>query len=297
MQCTLERASRADLPELARLMDAALLADLKDAVGGLVHVLEERAALTTDTLQLLRTLPELVRIVRYGDVRGTDTGMVLALVEGMVPRVAVGLHAACSGLNVEGSTPLMEPLRAAHEAMRLVGREELTLLWRQALRRLLPEESGVHASLRGLATRLLLDDEVLSVEEVASLMGLALSPAAEPEDSAGWLSSFLGESAMVLLHDDALWNLVDEWLLSLPGERFTMVLPMLRRTFTEFSAPERRQLAERARRGAGAGTPHHGRDSSFAWDEERAALPVPLLRNILGLAEKGAAVNERGAHG
>ena len=294
VRCTLERASRADLPELARLMDAALLADLKDAVGGLVRALEERAALTTDTLQLLRTLPELVRVARYGDVRGTDTGMVLALVEGMVPRIAVGLHAACSGLNAEGTAPLMDPLRAANDAMRLVGREELTLMWRQALRRLLAEESGVHASLRGLSARLLFDAEVLSVEEVASLMGLALSPASEPEDSAFWISSFLGESAMVLLHDDALWSLVDEWMLTLSDERFTMVLPMLRRTFTGFSAPERRQLAERARRGSAAGVSFREPVRVSVWNEERAARPVPLLRKILGLAGSGAEVNAHG---
>ena len=291
---TLDRASRANLPELAALMDAALLADLGEAVEGLVRTLENLAALTTDTLQLLRTLPELVRVARYGDVRGTDTGMVLALVDGMVPRVIVGLHAALSGLNAESSAELSAPLRAAHEAIRLSGREELALMWRQALRRLLAEESGVHAVLRGLAARLLFDDESLPLDEVASLMSLALSPASEPEESAGWLSSFLGESAMVLLHDDMLWTLVDQWLTTLPAERFKSVLPMLRRTFTEFSAPERRQLAERARRAPGSGGA--GAAQSFDRDEARAALPLPFLRKILGLAAPHAGENERGAH-
>ena len=294
---TLDRASRADLPELAKLMDAALLADLAEAVGGLVKALEDRAALTTDTLELLRTLPELVRVARYGDVRGTDTGMVLALVAGIVPRVAVGLHAACSGLNAEGSAELGAPLRAAHEAMRLAGKEELALMWRQALRRLLPEESGVNAVLRGLAARLLFDDEALSVDKVAQQMSLALSAAAEPEDAAGWLSAFLGDSAMILLHDDTLWRLVDEWLLSLPDGQFTTVLPMLRRTFTEFSAPERRQLAERARRAGNAGAAGAQAAQSSERDEARAALPLPFLRKILGLAGTGAAEGERGAHG
>lgn len=294
---TLDRASRADLPELAKLMDAALLADLGEAVGGLVRALEDRAALTTDTLELLRTLPELVRVARYGDVRGTDTGMVLALVEGIVPRVAVGLHAACSGLNAEGSAELGAPLRAAHEAMRLAGKQELALMWCQALRRLLPEESGVNAVLRGLAARLLFDDEELSVDEVAQQMSLALSAAAEPEDAAGWLSAFLGDSAMILLHDDTLWRLVDEWLVSLPDGPFTTVLPMLRRTFTEFSAPERRQLAERARRAENAGSVGGLVELPSERDEARAALPLPFLRKILGLAGAGAAESERGAHG
>lgn len=292
----LDMASRADLPELAKLMDAALLADLGEAIDGLVHTLEERAALTTDTLQLLRTLPELVRVARYGDVRGTDTGMVLALVEGIVPRVTVGLHAACSGLNEEGSEALTAPLRAAHEAIRLIGREHLVLLWRQALCRIMTEESGVHAVIRGLAVRLLFDDEALSLEDIASQMSLALSSASEPEDSAAWISSFLGESAMVLLHDDMLWRLVDQWLAMLPERQFVNVLPVLRRTFTDFSAPERRQLAERARRAPVAESSHDiGRN--VEWNEERTALPLPLLRKILGFGTEGTKANERGTHG
>ena len=293
----LDLASRADLPEMARLMDAALLADLSEAVGGLVHTLENKAALTTDTLQLIRTLPELVRVVRYGDVRGTDTGMVLALVEGMVPRICVGLHAALSGLNEDGSAELAEPLRSANAAVRLMGREELSLMWRQALGRMLSEESGVHAVLRGLSARLLFDDEVLSVEEIASHMSLALSSASEPEHAAAWLSSFLGESAMVLLHDDTLWNLVDQWLVALPERQFVNVLPVLRRTFTEFSASERRQLAERARRAPSAELAGHESTLRAEWDENRAALPLPLLRKILGLGPHTAAANTRGAHG
>ncbi len=294
---TLDRASRADLPELAELMDGALLADLGEAVDGLVRALQDRAALTTDTLQLLRTLPELVRVVRYGDVRGTDTGMVLALVEGMVPRVAVGLHTACSGLDAESSSELAGPLRSAHEAIRLAGREELTRMWNQALRCLLPEKSGAHAVIRGLAARLLFDDNALALEDVASQMALALSPASEPESAASWLSSFLGESAMVLLHDDSLWGLVDQWLTGLSDERFTAVLPMLRRTFTEFSAPERRQLAERASRAPSAGAELSETVLHPAWDEERAALPLPFLRNILGLTGNSEAIIARGAHG
>ncbi|WP_294556207.1 DUF5682 family protein [uncultured Mailhella sp.] len=280
--CTKDRASRADLAELVRLVDVALLADLDGIIDDLAERVRERAALATDTLELLSALPELVRLARYGDVRGTDTGMVLTLVEGMVPRVAVGLHAASSGLDEDSSRPLGEALRAVHESLRLMNREDLSSQWHAALRRLIPEESGVHACLRGLATRLLFDDDILSAEEVATQMGLALSPASEPEAAAAWLSSFLGQSAMLLMHDDGLWGMVDAWLAGLSDNQFTAVLPMLRRTFTGFSAPERRQLAERARRAprSSASAPV-GKD---AWDEARAVLPLPLLRRMLGLA-------------
>lgn len=290
---TADLASRADLAELVRLVDASLLADLGGIIGRLAEAVSARAALSTDTVELLSALPELVRLARYGDVRGTDTGMVLTLVEGMVPRVSVGLHSACIGLDEDSSLPLGEKLRAAHDALRRMNKEELSAQWHTALQRLVPEESGVHACLRGLAARLLFDNDVLSAQDVAVQMGLALSPASEPEASAAWLSSFLGQSAMLLMHDDTLWSMVDAWLAALSEDQFVAVLPMLRRTFTAFSAPERRQLAERARRG-GAAVSVVSRGTEER-DEERAALPIPLLRRLLGLA--GTEKDGEGMHG
>lgn len=45
---------------------------------------------------------------------------------------------------------------------------------------------------------------------------------------------------------------------------------MLRRTFSGFSAPERRQLGERAKRAAGKPMQ---KQAETRWDAERAALP------------------------
>ena len=90
----------------------------------------------------------------------------------------------------------------------------------------------------------------------------------------------------MLLHDDALWGLVDAWLAELSDAHFIHVLPMLRRTFTAFSAPERRQIAERARRAASRnGNARSASLSGEAWNEERAALPVPFLRRLRGLEQ------------
>lgn len=282
-----ELAEQADLPELARLVDTALSANLPGALQGLIRALGDLAAVTTDAVQLLRAVPELVRVARYGDVRGTDAAMVLTVLRGMVPRAAVGLHTACSGLNEESSAALREPIQEAHMAIRLIDGEELGDMWRQALRRIMPAESGVHAVLRGLAARLLFDEQALSSDELAALMSLALSASVPPAEAASWLEAFLNRSALVLLHDDALWGLVDAWLAELSDAHFIHVLPMLRRTFTAFSAPERRQIAERARRAASRnGNARSAASlSGEAWNEERAALPVPFLRRLLGLEQ------------
>jgi len=60
------------------------------------------------------------------------------------------------------------------------------------------------------------------------------------------LEGFLQGSGALLAHSDTLWNIVNGWLLALPSDTFTELLPLLRRTVATFSAPERRELGERA---------------------------------------------------
>ena len=48
-----------------------------------------------------------------------------------------------------------------------------------------------------------------------------------------------------MIHDAELRGLVDGWLTDLGEEEFVDVLPLVRRTFGTFSAPERRLIAER----------------------------------------------------
>ena len=131
-----------------------------------------------------------------------------------------------------------------------------------------------------MAVRLLFDEQRLPVEEAARLMSLSLSAAAAPPRPPHGSRDSLNQSALVLLHDDALWGVLANWLDGLNETHFTNILPMLRRTFSGFSAPERRQLGERAKRAAGKPMQ---KQAETRWDAERAALPVLLLRRVLSL--------------
>jgi hypothetical protein len=143
---------------------------------------------------------------------------------------------------------------------------------------------------RGRAVRLLLDDGELRQEQAARLMGLVLSPGTAPGDAAAWIEGFVGGGSgggMLLVHDERLLGLVDSWLTGVPGDAFTNVLPLLRRTFSAYEAGVRRTLGELVRRGpgpresaaaTGSGTPGFAPDL----DADRADAVLPVLRLLLG---------------
>ena len=112
-------------------------------------------------------------------------------------------------------------------------------------------------------------------------MGLALSLVGEPAQAAAWLEGFLQGGGLLLLHNDALWAILDDWVSGLSGEAFTPLLPLLRRTFAAFPAPERRQLGERVKRN---GATHAAAIAETGVDPARADLVLPLAARLLGLA-------------
>lgn len=267
------------LADLSALVDASLLADLPDAVAAATHALENRAAVSGDAAQLLGALPPLANVFRYGNVRQTDAGLVAHVLDGLIVRAALGAPLACHSIDEAAAENLRDQLLGAHGAVALRQGDEQTAAWRQALTAI-ATQPGAHELLQGLATRLLLDDGVWDSERVAAAISLHLSAGSEPARAAAWLDGFLNRNAVVLLHDEAVWGLVDSWLASLPDAHFLRVLPLVRRSFSTFGPGERRDLAARAVRGA---RPMHAAAAAPAWDDERAALPLPLLRQLMGL--------------
>ncbi|WP_223268545.1 DUF5682 family protein, partial [Streptosporangium nondiastaticum] len=152
---------------------------------------------------------------------------------------------------------------------------------------------GLPGGIRGRAVRLLLDDGLLPDGRAARLMGLALSAGTEPAEAAAWIEGFLGSGGpggMLLVHDERLLALVDDWLTGVPAAAFAGVLPLLRRTFSSFDQGTRRAVGQQIRRG-GPGAAGTAPSPGALLDEDRAAAVLPTLHLLLGMAHTGG---ERG---
>ncbi|MCB1767107.1 MAG: hypothetical protein KDJ22_13785, partial [Candidatus Competibacteraceae bacterium] len=276
-----DRARNTDqLSPLTELVEQTLLAELPEAIGEVMDRLQNVAALTSDIPHLMDSLPPLARILRYGNVRQTDAGLVGHVVDGLVTRIAIGLPAACSALDDEAAEEMFGRVRAMQDAISVLQDPEQTEIWRAALAKLV-DQANLHGLLAGYACRVLFEQDVLSTPETARRMGLTLSLAGEPARAAAWLEGFLHGSGQLLLHHAALWDILDGWVSNLSGEAFVPLLPLLRRTFARFPAPERRQMGERVKRGSSR---HAPTPTEMDVDVARADRVLPILAQVLGLA-------------
>jgi hypothetical protein len=279
-----------DLPALTKLLDKVVLADLPAAVQHLMGRLQSEAAVASDVSHLMSALPALAGVLRYGNVRQTDTKMIGHVVDGLVARICIGLPPATASLNDEAAGEMFERVLAVNDAVTLLQNDEHLRAWHDTLRQLADRE-GLHGLLAGRAVRLLLDAGRIDADEAARRMSLALSVANEPARAAAWVEGLLKGSGLLLLHGDAVWDVIDGWLTGLPGDTFTHVLPLLRRTFSTFEAPERRQMGERAKRGSSRSSARPvavgGAAGRADFDAARAEAVLPLLCRILGLEQPG----------
>ena len=265
-----------ELPALTKLVESALLADLSNSIPGLMRTIQKVAATSGDISHLMQALPPLANVLRYGNVRQTDTSMVRQVVDELMARVCIGLPAACSALNDEAAEQFFEHINAVQSAVGILQDDSHTQAWVGALEHLSLQD-GIHGLIRGRASRLLFDRSNPD-GDTNRQMSIALSPGTPTPQAAAWVQGFLHGSGLALIHHTSLWRLVNQWVLSLSDETFISVLPLLRRTFSTFPAGERRQIGELAKGGSQTEM-LRGEDDL---DISRVEKVLPLLIKILG---------------
>lgn len=270
----------ASLADITGLLQEVIPAELPKAAAALSQTINNLAAASNDVAQLMKSIPPLARIVRYGNVRQTDADMVLQILASMVPRACIGLPPAATGIDADTAGALTDECSSMQHSMQLLQVAEFTAQWQQCLQQLANNQQAAPI-IRGFATRQLMDYKLLMGEELYKNFHSSTSSGAAPAEAAAWLEGFLKGSGIVLLLDESLWQVVDDWVGTLEEEAFTQVLPLLRRTFATFTPTERRKMGEKARMGGRSGTALPVREEDF--DHERAAGSLPVIWQLLGI--------------
>jgi hypothetical protein len=269
-----------NLKEVCTLLESAIPAELDAAIDLLIQQINNLAAATGDVMQLMTVLPNLVQISRYGNVRKTDAALVEGIINGMITRICISLPAACTSLAEDAALQLLELFYNMNDAILLLQQDDLSAQWTQTLSHI-AHNTNTAPVIAGYATRLLSDHRTITGAELVKAFSYAMSTANPPAVAAAWLEGFLKGSGTLLLVDNDLWTVVNNWMNQLEQDTFTQLLPLLRRTFSGFSKPERRKLGEKAKSGITTGGASSAVEVQF--DEARAEKGIPIVMKMLGL--------------
>jgi hypothetical protein len=264
------------LSEVTALVEVCLLADLTDAYPSVLSALDTRAALDADVAHLMAAIPALARTLRYGDVRRTDVAGLSTVTASLLGRICAGLPAAVGSLSDDAARDLRGHLDGVHAAVALLDDEALRDRWLGTLSTV-ADRADLHGLLAGRLARLLHDAGRLDTAEVRRRMRLPLTVGTPPAHGAAWVEGFLAGGGLLLVHDDTLLALLDDWLADIDPDAFTDVLPLLRRTFGGFATGERRAIGEKVN-----GAQQAADAVPVVLDHERGATVLPTLSVLLG---------------
>lgn len=276
-----------DLATLTQLLDQIILAELPQTVLYLMERIESVAAVSSDVPLMMDALIPLARVYRYGSVRQLNQEIIRHVIDGLITRICIGLPSTAQSLDNDAAMELVGQITAVHATINSLQNEDHRQSWEQALRQIVDEEK-VPGLIAGKVCRLLLDsrafsteDAQLRMERVLSLQTAVYATNEQLTQIAAWIDGFLQGSGLLILHDQLLWQLLDNFITGLEDDRFTTVLPLLRRTFASFSDAAREQIDHRVKHGQLNPTEEAQRVIGF--DQAQAEAVLPLLGQLLGI--------------
>lgn len=277
-----------DLARLVAMLEIAVPAALPAATSHVIARIRESCALTSDIETIAKALPALARIVRYGDVRGTDGAVLLPIIDGLFERLVIGLLPSSSSLDDLAARKMLDAVRGVRAALETLKDPEFLKRWIAALSAL--ADAQVHGLLRGGALRELIEQASVADDEIERRVAYSLSKGHPPAEAASFIEGLVSGSGIVLLHFDGLWAAIDRFIRGLDEDGFREQAPILRRSFGQFTGPERRAMGEKVKRlgSGGIGRPKAAAPADDDVDPERAARVLPILARLLGKGSKEA---------
>ncbi len=267
------------LSEITALLQNVIPANLSSAASAIAKRIVSVAAATNDVIQLVAVLPGIVGIMRYGNVRNTDAEMVREIAESMITRVCIGLPIACCGINEETANSLTENCISIHHSIHLLQEQTYIQEWNSCLQQIAFQKNAAPI-LRGFAARQLMDENALDTNVLLHLFYSSLSKSLPVADAAAWLEGFLKGSGTLLLLNHHLWQIVNSWVEQLDEESFIQALPLLRRTFSNFSTSERRKLGEKVKSNGASSNNNTSTNATF--NTAKAVTSIPLIMQLMG---------------
>ncbi|MBI1183523.1 hypothetical protein GC194_04595 [bacterium] len=269
----------AKLDEITTLLETALPADLHQGIEALMRKMDSLASTTTDSKVLMKAILPLIQIKRYGNVRQTDLEVVGEIVDTIFNRITAALPMSCTGIDQEQAAEMAQVLKDMQQGVLLLDDSAMLQDWMQTLLAVADNEKAA-ALLHGTSCKLLYDQQFITGNETAKRFSRALSIGTEAAHAAAWIEGFLKDAAMVLLLDDEIWEIINEWISSLEDDGFNDTIPLLRRTFASFSASEKQKIAEKAKHGTKRLKQTLSEENL---NHERAQKLLPTLRWMVGL--------------
>lgn len=264
-----ERLQLADsLPQLLHLLNHALKADLHPISQQLLNQLETLSTDSEDIHELLFTNNSLIEIMRYGSVRQLDADQLMNICHQMHERICTQLPYACKPMEEDWSRSVFQQLQQYFQTLLQVHEKVWLDSWAFSLG-LLHKQKEVDPRISGFVYRMRYDLKGLGKNHLSTALDQHLDSSYDPSEQAKWLEGFLFGSGSLLVYHDVLFDRIHHWVKSIDEEVFKIVLPILNRTFAQYSSKDRQELLQKIQGNAADISSNQGAEEMQQWIKEQ----------------------------
>jgi Family of unknown function (DUF5682) len=266
------------LKEISELLEKSIPAELNESIRVLVQKLDVLAASSTDTVELMDTIIPLAQISRYGNVRNTDMETIHFVLQSLFYRMIAGLPVICMGIDEDQANLIAEKMKATQKMVAMLADDDLKDAWQNTLQKIVLNDK-IAPTILGCSCKILYDVQFFTTAQTSLYFSKALSQNQVVEFKVYWLEGFLKDAANVLIVEDDIWHIVNDWVAGLEMDIFLEILPLLRRTFSNYNSVERQKIAGKV----SAGKQMSKSILQIELNEQRAKRVLPIIEKLLNI--------------
>jgi hypothetical protein len=230
---------------VANLLVWTFRTDLFHLIPTIQNRLDELILDVEETGILLDTVVEISLALRYGDIRRSDPSKLEETLLNLFPRICSGLIYSTLGIESDEQKLWLRRIIQCGSIYSKFKDPEIKKIWESKIA-LIHQSDIARPYIRGGCFRLLLDWNLKTKEETFIEISKVLSPGENPMVSCEFLEGFIGTSSLSLLYEKEIFGTLDRWLNERTQDEFRSILPLLRRSFSQYGKNSKSQLMDLA---------------------------------------------------
>ncbi|MCL2546376.1 MAG: DUF5682 family protein [Oscillospiraceae bacterium] len=229
-----------DVSDITRILQQSALCGLPDTLRQAQQQLAEYAIDNDDLPTLANAVQDMSAAITYGSLRRVDAAPLSNLLAQLFLRAVLQAPAACS-CNAYTAPRLQRALHTLHITADTHSDIVNISQWHETLREL-TKRDDINPQLAGYATAVQLSIGQLNEATLDMHLHHRLSVGTPAPQAAQWFEGLATLNHYALLLNPLLWQLLNTLIETLQDEDFLRILVVLRRTFSNFSRQERRNI-------------------------------------------------------
>ncbi|MCQ6561539.1 DUF5682 family protein [Paenibacillus mendelii] len=229
------------ISEAAAIIQDACMCGMPQSVEIATSALQRLAIDAASVKEIADTAHSLSIVIRYGSIRRLDYGALVPILQQLFFRACLIMADNCSCDNkavndVIDAMVLLNEVSINHD---FVDSQK----WLELLTEL-SNRDDINTKASGFATAILLERGIMDNQLLAVEVERRLSKGIPADLGASWFEGLAMKNKYALITRLSLWEKLSEYLDTLDDEEFKRALVFLRRSFSQFSAKERSDIAE-----------------------------------------------------